>query len=365
MVHETLAGRDVIRMQDFSASEITTLLDIATRLKRERHAGRRHLDVLAGHTLFMIFFNPSLRTRNTFEAGIHQLGGHAHFLEPGAIRLPVLRSHEERPYATERISDIARVLSPIGEAIAIRILGDRVGWQYREGLSVIEEFARFSDIPVINMEDNIHHPCQGLADLMTLHELFDGDLRGRKIAVAWVYSPSVAKPVAPHHAFMYAASLCGVDMVFARPPEMRIDPDIERAVENNLRERGGSFTVVEDLDEACEQADVVYAKNYVCLDLLPPHIPASASEQMHKLFSRYRSWIIDERRMRLAKPNARYMHCLPCDRGFEVTDTVLDGPWGERVFRQAENRLHVQKSIMTCILSSSVKRDSEYQESNS
>ncbi|MEM9457166.1 MAG: ornithine carbamoyltransferase [Myxococcota bacterium] len=350
VTQQRLSGRDFITLQDFSVAELDVLVDTARRLKHERQIGQRHLDILAGQTLFMVFYNPSLRTRNSFEAGIHQLGGHAHFLQPSQVRMPVLAG-EEQPYATERISDVARVLSSMGESIAVRALGQSVGWEYRKGLSIIEEFARWSTVPVINMEDNIHHPCQGLADLMTLRELLGPDLRGRKIAVAWVYSPSTTKPIAPHHDFLYVASLGGANLVFAHPPALRIDPDIEDVIRNNSRISGGSYTVVDDLAAACDQADVIYAKNYVCLDLMPPATTEPMHEQMRALFEQYQHWIIDEHHMKMAKDDARYMHCLPCDRGFEVTDRVLDGPWGHSVFRAAENRLHAQKAMMSCILS--------------
>ena len=219
-----------------------------------------------------MFFNPSLRTRNSFEAGIFQLGGHAHFLEPSSSRLPTLEG-EDVPYQSERIADMARVLSRMGDAIAIRILGGAVDWEYDKSLRIINEFAKYSDVPVINMEDNKYHPNQGMADAMTLWENLGRDLRGRKLAVSWTYSPSTKKPIAPHHDFMYAASYFGPDIVFARPPEMRLDPDVEAAIKANVELNGGSYSVVDNMEDACESADVVYAKNYVCLDLLPPVTP--------------------------------------------------------------------------------------------
>jgi N-acetylornithine carbamoyltransferase len=310
---------------------------------------RRQADILPGRTLFMMFFNPSLRTRNSFEAGIFELGGHAHFLEPSATRLPALEG-EEVAYKTERISDVARVLSRMGDAIAIRILGDVVGWEYDKGLRIIQEFAQWSQVPVINMEDNIHHPCQGMADVMTLWELLGRDLRGRKLGVSWTYSPSTKKPIAPHHDFMHAASFFGPDIVFAHPPELGIDPKVEAAIKENVEANGGSYTQVDSMEDAAEGADVLYAKNYVCLDLLPPTEPEPKHEEMAQLFRNYRDWIADERRMRLAKPGARYMHCLPCERGYEVADEVLDGEWGTTAFDQAENRLHAQKGVMACII---------------
>ncbi len=349
MITEGLKGRDFITLRDFNKAEIETMLDLAIQLKGDNTIRRRHVDILPGRTLFMMFFNPSLRTRNSFEAGIFQLGGHAHFLQPEATRLPTLEG-EDVPYASERISDVARVLSRMGDCIAIRILGDKVSWEYNKSLRIIQEFAKWSEKPVINMEDNIYHPCQGMADVMTLRELFGRDLRGRKIAVSWTYSPSVKKPIAPHHDFMYSASLFGPEIVFAHPPEMRIDPELEAAIKANAEASGGSYQVVDNMEDACAGADILYAKNYVCLDLLPPVQLEPKHDEMAKLFLKYKDWIADEKRMKLGKPDIRYMHCLPCERGYEVADAVLDGPWGITAFDEAENRLHAQKGVMACII---------------
>ena len=197
------------------------------------------------------------------------------------------------------------------------------------------------------MEDNKYHPCQGMADAMTLWEYLGKDLRGRKLAVSWTYSPSTKKPIAPHHDFMYAASYFGPDIVFAHPAEMRIDPDVEAAIKANVELNGGSYSVVDNMEDACESADVVYAKNYVCLDLLPPVTTEPKHDEMAELFDKYRGWIADEKRMRMAKDSAFYMHCLPCERGYEVSDAVLDDPkWGTRCYDEAENRLHAQKGVM-------------------
>ena len=143
------------------------------------------------------------------------------------------------PYQSERIADMARVLSRMGDAIAIRILGGAVEWDYDKSLRIINEFAKYSDVPVINMEDNKYHPYQGMADAMTLWEHLGRDLRGRKLAVSWTYSPSTKKPIAPHHDFMYAASYFGPDIVFARPSEMRLDPEVEAAIKANVELNGG------------------------------------------------------------------------------------------------------------------------------
>ena len=349
MITEGLKGRHFLRLQDFSKLEIESMLELGLQLKADNAMRRLHDDILPRRTLFMMFFNPSLRTRNSFEAGIFQLGGHAHFLEPSSTRLPTLEG-EDLGYASERISDVSRVLSRMGDALAIRILGDVVDWEYEKSFRIIEEFAKYSKVPVINMEDNIYHPNQGMADAMALWELFGKNLNGRKIGVSWTWGSSPKKPIAPHHDFMYVASLFGADVVFARPPEMRIDPEIEAQVKANAEVSGGSFQVVENMEDACENADAVYAKNYVCLDLLPPVTNEPKKDEMMKLFDNYKGWIADEKRMNLAKPTAQYMHSLPCERGAEVSDAVLDGPWGEACYNEAENRLHAQKGVMAAII---------------
>lgn len=349
MITEGLKGRDFLRLQDYSKAEIETMLDVGLQMKADSTMRRPHADILDRRTLFMMFFNPSLRTRNSFEAGIFQLGGHAHFLEPSSTRLPTLEG-EDLGYASERISDVARVLSRMGDALAIRILGDVVDWDYHKSFRIIEEFAKWSHVPVINMEDNKYHPNQGMADAMALWELFGKDLRGRKIGVTWTYGSSPKKPIAPHHDFLYVASLFGADVVFSHPSEMRIDPEIEAQVKANAETYGGSYQVSDKMEDACEGADVVYAKNYVALDLLPPVTEKPEKDEMMKLFNKYQNWIADEKRMNLAKPTAQYMHCLPCERGAEVSDAVLDGKWGEACFNEAENRLHAQKGMMACII---------------
>jgi N-acetylornithine carbamoyltransferase len=349
MITDGLKGRDFIRLQDFTKEEIDTMLDVALQLKTDKAMRRRHDDILPMRTLFMMFFNASLRTRNSFEQGIFELGGHGHFLQPDATRLPTLEG-EDLGYASERISDVARVLSSMGDCIAIRILGDKVGWEYDKSLKIINEFAKWSKKPVINMEDNKYHPCQGMADVMTLRELYGRDLRGRKLGVTWTWASSANKPIAPHHDFMYASSFFGADIVFARPPEMRIDPEVEAQIKANIELNGGSYTVVDNMEDACENADIVYGKNYVCLDLLPPVTSTPQKDEMVKVFNKYKGWIVDEKRMNLAKPSAQYMHCLPCERGAEVSDAVLDGKWGAACFNEAENRLHAQKGVMACII---------------
>jgi len=259
MKTKSLRGRDFISLRDFSKEEVETILELAFKLKMDYAVGTPH-KLLDGKTLFMMFFNPSTRTRNSFESGIFQLGGHGNFLEPSSSRLPTLEG-EDVPYKSERISDMARVFTGMGDAIAIRILGAAVNWEYEKGLKIIKEFAKWADIPVINMEDNIYHPCQGMADVMTMQELFGRDLRGLKIGVTWTYSGSTKKPIAPHHDVMYAASFFGADIIYTKPPELRIDPEIEKAIKENVEANGGTYQVSEKFEDAFVDADIIKRGN--------------------------------------------------------------------------------------------------------
>jgi N-acetylornithine carbamoyltransferase len=189
---DSFKGRDFITLLDWSREEVETILDVALDLKRQFATGDYHDHLLRAKTLFMIFYNQSLRTRNSFEAGMTQLGGHAHFLDPSKIYTPALEG-KEVAYATERVSDVARVLSRMGDGIAIRCYGDPVDWEYGGANELLHEFAHWSDIPILNMEDDKYHPFQALADVLTVKEKFGG-FKGTKFVMSWAYSPSVHKP---------------------------------------------------------------------------------------------------------------------------------------------------------------------------
>ena len=179
-------GRDWLETQSWSQEDLKTLIDAAKDLKKKYKGKVSHSDILRDRTLFMIFFNRSLRTRNSFEGGITQLGGHGHFLSPQDIYVPALPEDEEA-YKTERIADVARCLNEMGDAIAIRLYGDAAKWQYGRGHRTLQEFAKWSDIPVINMEDDVYHPCQALADIQAIDEHV-GKFQGKKYVMSWAFS---------------------------------------------------------------------------------------------------------------------------------------------------------------------------------
>lgn len=346
MKTKSLRGRDFITVLDFSKEELETVLRLAEQLKLDRAAEKSNL-LLKEKTLFLLFYNRSLRTRNSFECGMTQLGGHANYLDSEKVYTPAVEG-QEVAFVTERVSDVARVLSGMGEGIAIRIFGDPVGWYYGRGNAYLREFAQWASIPVINMEDDMYHPCQAMADMLTLREKW-GSVDGRKIVVSWAYSPSMKKPVSVPHSLMAISSYFGANIVFARPRGFELDPEIIARVKANVATYGGTFAETDSMEEAFRDADAVYPKSWPSLQYLPPRAEKPDFEGMKQLFETNRHWICDERMMKLAKPDCLYMHCLPADRGFEVTDAVMDGPHSV-VFDQAENRMHVQKAIMALIM---------------
>lgn len=347
MKTNSFRGRDWITDLEFTKEELETILDVAWDLKKKRTTGEPH-ELLKGKTLFMIFYNQSLRTRNSFEAGMHQLGGHAHDLNPKQIYTPALPGREVA-YSTERVSDVARVLSRMGEGIAIRCYGEPVDWIYGEANRMIREFANWADIPVINMEDDMYHPCQAMADIMTIIEKKGRDLKGKKFVMSWAYSPSVEKPLAVPQSAITVASKFGLNITLAHPEGLELDPNIIDAVKENVRKYGGSFEIVNDMKEAFKDADIVYPKAWTSKHFIPPEVSKPTLEKTQELFDKNKHWKTTKEMMKLAKEDAIYMHCLPADRGFEVEDDVMDGPQSV-VFDEAENRLHAQKAIMALLM---------------
>ncbi|MCL4395365.1 MAG: N-acetylornithine carbamoyltransferase [Chloroflexi bacterium] len=345
-------GRDFLAETDFTREEIETILDVATDLKRERAKGVYHDQLLRGKTLFMIFYNQSLRTRNSFEAGMTQLGGHAHYLDPTKIYTPAMEGHEVA-YSTERVSDVARVLDRMGDAIAIRCYGDPVDWEYGGAHAMLEEFARWSDVPVLNMEDDVYHPFQGLADVLTVKEKFGG-FHGVNFVMSWAYSPSVHKPRAvPQSAILYA-TMMGMNVTLAHPEGMELDPQVLAKCSEYAATNGGSFNVVNEFDRAMQGAHVVYPKAWCALPIFKPPLGQSDGKKTQAIFDQHKDWICTKDTMALADKNAVYMHCLPCDRGYEVTNDVIDKTggtgWRSAAFDEAENRLHVQKAVMSLVM---------------
>lgn len=337
----SLSGRNTLNTQEFSQEELNRILDAAEDLK-ERFIKGEKTDYLPGRTLFLMFYNRSLRTRNSFEAGIHQLGGHANFLSPQDVYTPTL-PEDMIPYKTESISDVSRVLSRYGDGIAIRIYGEPAKWTIGRGNQIIKEFEKWADVPVLNMEDDIYHPFQALADMMTAREA-ESNLEGKKFVVSYAYSGGL-KPLAVPQSLTLAATHFGMDVTLAHPEGFELEDTIIKDAEKNADRYGGDFNIINDMEEAFEGADFVYPKAWSPRQFLPPYSDEVDKKGATKYQSQFQDWIVDMDLMNKTN-DAYYMHCGPADRGQEVTDEVIDEYDNSLYFDEAENRLHAQKAIM-------------------
>jgi len=337
-------GKDWLKNIDYTQEEIKKVLEAAKDLKEKFHKGVP-TPYLQGKTLFMLFYNRSLRTRNSFEAGMFQLGGHAHFLSPQDVYTPTL-PEDMIPYRTEAISDVARVLSRYGNAIAIRIYGDAAKWIIGRGHRVISEFAKWATIPVLNMEDDVYHPFQALADIMAAMEAlgWPKDLSGKKFVVSYAYSGGL-KPLAVPQSVTLIAAMFGAEVVVAHPPGFELMDDIMKKAKELADQYGGSITISHDMKEAFEGAAFVYPKAWSPRGFFPPYNKIVDKEGAKAYQNKFKNWIVTlELLEEVGKPY--YMHCGPADRGQEVTDEVLDTYEKSLYFEEAENRLHVQKAVM-------------------
>ena len=317
-----LRGRDFIGDLDFSKEEVETVLDVAWDLKRKRALGESHA-LLRDKTLAMLFFFTSTRTRGSFEAGMAQLGGHAAFIDSETTQI----SHGDTA------KEIGEIFGRYFDGIAIR----QCDWDF--GNRYINEVAQASRAPVLNMQCDVYHPFQCLADLMTIIEKKGRDLRRKKMVVSWAYAASYVKPISVPQSLILQMTRFGCDVVLAHPPEYKLMPEVMEMAQENARKYNVGFDVVHDMDEAFKDADIVYPKSW------GPLLVTSEKNECSAIGRKYTDWITDERRMALAKDDCIYMHCLPADRNIEVTDGVIDGP-NSVVYDEAENRLHAQKAVM-------------------
>ncbi|MCY3802357.1 MAG: ornithine carbamoyltransferase [Chloroflexi bacterium] len=301
-----LAGRDFLNISDLDGVELESILDGASQLKLALKNGRpQHL--LSGNTLAMIFEKPSLRTRATFEAGMTQLGGHAIDLAQEHLQIGV----------RETIEDVGRNLCRWVDAIMARVFDH----------SMLDRLAESSSVPVINGLSDRSHPCQIIADLMTLQER-NGSLAGVKLAYV-----GDGNNVA--NSLLAAAPRLGFTMVCACPAGYEPDGDLLTEADNS-----GAGVLVDDPVDAVTDADAVYTDTWVSM--------GQESEAKERL-ALFRPFQVNAKVMAAAKPDAIFMHCLPAHRGQEVTDDVIDGPQSA-VFDQAENRLHAQKSLLVHLI---------------
>jgi len=326
--------RDFLTTADWSRAELDALLDAAARFKR----GADRAKPLAGRSVALVFFNPSLRTRASMQVGIYELGGQAVVLEPGGTswtlehRAGVVMDADK----TEHVREFVRVLGRYCAAIGVRTFAALQDWQEERTDPVLAAFARHSAVPIINLESAMHHPCQALADMLTIREKLGSERK--RVLLTWAWHPKPL-PMAVPNSFALAAAQVGHDLTIAHPPGYELDEELIREINSRTFDAGATVRVTDDVDEAFDGAQVVYAKSWGSRQFY-----GAAQDDIEQRAQYRADWIVDEAKM-ARTDGAIFMHCLPVRRNVIVTDAVIDSPRSV-VIDEAENRLHVQKAVL-------------------
>ncbi|NMC01007.1 MAG: ornithine carbamoyltransferase [Chloroflexi bacterium] len=303
--------RHFLTLADLTPAELQEILDLAVQLKTEWKAGGNP-PLLGGKVLGMIFQKPSLRTRVSFDMAMLHLGGHALYLSPNEIQLG----------KRESTADVARVLARYVHVIMARVFDH----------ADVVELAKWSTVPVINGLSDYSHPCQGVADFLTILE-HKGTLKGRKLAYLGD-SNNVT------HSLIFGATKLGMDFALGAPAGYSLRPDVLALAEQFAAESGSRISISTDPRAAIQGADVVYTDTWTSMG------QEAEAEERRKIFPPYQ---VNPALLAYARPDAIVMHCLPAHRGDEITDEVADGPQSV-IFDQAENRMHAQKAILLWVL---------------
>jgi len=333
-----LKGRDFISTADFTREELTSLIDLAAKIKARDYGERP----LTGRSVALVFFNPSLRTRASMEIAAYDLGGHTVSLDvgKGTWSLEYRESIVMDGDKTEHIKEAARVLSRYVAAIGVRAFPEMQNYTEEIADPVLRGFAEYSDVPVLNLESSRHHPFQALADILTIREKL-GTLSRDKVTLSWAFHPKPL-PMAVPNSFALIAAQFGLDLTIACPPEYDLGDEVMAEIHAAAKSSGGRIEVSRDCRQACAGARIIYAKSWGGKQFY-----GRPEEDIHTR-EQYRNWRIDEDVMR-STDNGFFMHCLPVRRNVVVTDGVLDGPQSAAI-DEAENRLHVQKAVLASIL---------------
>lgn len=330
--------QNFLTTHDFDRNALEQLIESAADFKN----GRNRDKPLAGKSVALVFFNPSLRTRASMQVGIYELGGNPVALEPGGTSWTL----EHRQGAvmdgdkTEHIAEFVHVLERYCVAIGVRTFAALKDWKDERTDPVLQAFARYASVPIINLESAMHHPCQAMADMMTIREKL-GNHR-KRVVLSWAWHPKPL-PMAVPNSFALASAQMGHDVVIANPDGYQLDERLIEDARNIAAAEGGSVQIMNDIDKAFEGAEVIYAKSWGSKQFY------GNSEQDIVNRWQYRSkWIVDEQKMNRTN-DAIFMHCLPVRRNVIVTDAVIDSPTSV-VIDEAENRLHVQKAVMNKLL---------------
>ena len=332
---------------DFSQEQLQEMLDLAKQFKADGYS-----DELKGKVLTAVFYNPSLRTLLSFQTGMQKLGGIANVMQMGDSRkLEYGEGTVMDGGASEHIKEFVKVVASYSDVIAVRksdFIPNKKGHQ-NDGISKEDYLAdkffdllvELSDKPVINMESNMFHPCQSLADMLTMQEIL-GDVKKKKYVLTWA-PHTKALPLATPHSQMITPSIFGMDVVVACPPEFNLDAGLMEKARMAAEKAGGSFEVTHDQKAALEGADIVCAKSWMSLENYG--LSEFASEAREK----YADWMVDD------VAGAKFMHCLPVRRNLVASDSVIDN---SVVIQEAENRMWAQMGILSYLLKGSTMKKS-------
>lgn len=329
--------RDFITTHSWDTADLEEILKLGARYKKNPFDNS-----LQKKSLCLIFFNPSLRTRSSLEVGIKQLGGQVSSYSVGTDMWSL--EYKENVVMdgknVEHIKDAAKVLSRYFDAICVRSFPALQDWEEEKKDPVINCFAKYSDVPIINMESNLFHPLQALADIMTIKEKL-GNPRKKKFVLTWAYHPKALPMSVPVSAVLIASQF-GMDVTIANPKDFDLPEDITQITKKNCDDNGSELKFTDNMKEAFEGADIIYMKEWGSLKYY------GNLEAEKSIREKLKDWVVDRSKMELTN-NAKFMHCLPLRRNVAVTDDVVDSE-NSIIYDEAENRLHAQKGLLKFLL---------------
>lgn len=331
--------RDFLTTADWTRNELESLFDAASRFKRGEEQSRP----LEGKSIALVFFNPSLRTRASMQVGIYELGGNGVVLEPGGTSWTL--EHRDGVVMdadkTEHVAEFVRVLGRYCAAIGVRTFAALKSWKEERTDPVLSAFARYSEVPIINLESAMHHPCQALADMLTIRERLGAG--PKRVVLTWAWHPKPL-PMAVPNSFALAAAQLGHELTIAHPPGYELDDSLLEEINVQAYDAGTRVTLTNDIEEAFDGAQAIYAKSW------GSKLFYGSPEDDVEERAQYRErWTVDEAKM-ARTDGGIFMHCLPVRRNVIVADEVIDSP-ASVVIDEAENRLHVQKAVMAKLVS--------------
>ena len=322
--------KDFISTQDWDKEEVDKLLALTKDVKLNPKKYRNSLD---GKSICMFFYNPSTRTRNSTQVAAFQLG-----------MQPTFNSIKDSwiGYQSESVKDTAIVLARYYDVIGIRLFPNSVNWKYKEGNRILREYAKWSEKPIINFEDDQFHPLQALTDIFTIQEK-KKETKGKKIVISWAYHPKPL-PLSVPNSTLLITTRYGMDVTLAHPKNFELDDDIVNIAKKNSEISGGTLTFSNNIKEAYNDADVVYVKSWGSRK----HYGDGKKEKLLRLPFRD-DWRIREEYLDYTKTDSVFMHCLPIRRNVVADDAVVDGKHSI-VYDQAENRLNTVKALLYYLL---------------